>query len=376
MKLQVLYKISFICFCLYLFEIFFGDHQLNISARKYDNDAALCKKDYQNCMLNQLMDSVFNTGTYKGVILIAENGKTIFRKGYGISDIDSSSFTPEIAMQLASISKPFTATAIMILEERNLLSYEDDLSKFFPDLNYKGVKIKHLLNHTSGIPDYINQNWHFKKFTHKKELVNNEDLLQHLIIYRPKQLFEAGKKHHYSNTGYALLASIIENVSKQPFTEFMQQNIFDVAGMKNTFFYSKDRTLRMKRSKEPLDGILGDKGIFSTVDDMLAFDQALYEDKIISQKTLKNAFKAQKTTKNEDFNYGYGWRIIENKDTGELTVYHRGHWQGFNPMFMRFVSCNRSIISLHLPTGLDVWKLSGQITNIINDSEKYCFTHF
>jgi CubicO group peptidase (beta-lactamase class C family) len=334
-----------------------------------------CKRDFQTSMLQLYMDSMHRAGKYNGVFLVAENGEIVFEKAYGRSWYDTSKvFTINTAMQLASVSKPYTAMAVLILVERGLLNYEDEITKFFPKLKYKGIKVKHLLNHTSGLPDYLNRSWLFDKYIGKKEELTNQGLLEILEKYQNKIRleFNAGTKHHYSNTGYALLALLVEKASGISFREFMSKNIFMPLGMTSTFLYSKDKKVKMLREQEPKDGVLGDKGIFSTVEDMFRWDQALYTEKLIKQSTRDLAFSQGVTLDETKFDYGYGWRLTQS-DNGERIVYHKGLWQGANPMLIRMVECNRTVISLHpVMSKMNSWEMIYKVNSLMNESEKSC----
>jgi len=363
-------KIALLCVAL----LFITGQYLNPSIA--NDDLNLCKSDYRVCMLTLLMDSVVKSGNYNGVLLVAENGHVIFRKAYGKSKIDTAhKFAQTSQMQLASVSKPFTAAAIMMLKERGLLDFDDNITKYIPELRYKDITVRHLLNHSSGIPDYINESRRFKKTFYRKTWLTNDDLVEYLAKNKTPQYFKAGERHEYSNTGYALLATIVERVSGESFAEFMQKNIFDKTGMKNTFLCSPERRPKMLRDKEPLDGILGDKGIFSTVDDMFAWDRILYTNRLISQETLEEAYTESTTNKGKTFNYGYGWRIRK-PEYEEPIIYHKGLWQGANPFFIRFVKCNRTVISLHPADNLNSWGLVFGINRVLNESEYMCFKNF
>ncbi|WP_448518371.1 serine hydrolase domain-containing protein [Rhodoflexus sp.] len=333
---------------------------------------AQCKKDYQVSMLHLLMDSLSGQGRYNGVILVADEGKIVFKKAYGYSKIEAGKpFSVDTEMQLASVSKPFTAVATLILIEQGALNFDDDIRKFLPELPYKGITVRHLLNHTSGLPDYLNRPKVFEKYFRKSDYLTNKDLLQILAKYRIPLEFQPGKKHRYCNTGYALLPLIIERVTARSFTDFMQENIFDKIGMTSTYLYSPQRHAKMLREKESRDGILGDKGVFSTVDDMFKWDRALYTDVLVGQKTLEAAFERGITLGEEKFNYGYGWRISQT-DFGERIIYHKGFWQGATPMLIRIVDCNRTIISLHHANKVNSWYMVHAINRILNNSEVRC----
>ncbi|MCU0391450.1 MAG: beta-lactamase family protein, partial [Thermoflexibacter sp.] len=219
------------------FALLKGETSLKTHSTFDRNLYELCKKDFQTSMIQLYVDSMYRSGHYNGVLLVAEGGNILFKKAYGRSWYDTTQiFTVNTTMQLASVSKPFTAMAILILAEKGLVSYEDDITKYFPKIKYKGIKIKHLLNHTSGLPDYLNRSWLFAKYIGKREELTNEGLLEILEKNAQKLRldFTPGKQHRYSNTGYALLALIVERASGMPFKNFMSQHIFMPLGMTST----------------------------------------------------------------------------------------------------------------------------------------------
>jgi CubicO group peptidase (beta-lactamase class C family) len=265
-----------------------------------------------------------------------------------------------------------TATAILMLIEQGLLNYDDDIKKFFPRLPYKNVTVRHLLNHTSGIPDYINSEYLFRRYVKdRKSYMSNDELINILSKYHIKAHFESGTHHRYSNTGYALLASIVEKVTNTPFADFMKNQLFEKAEMYNTYCFTKSLNESLIR-KDYRETILGAKGVFSTVEDMLKFDQALYKGKLLKYSTLDSAYAKGSTTDSTSFDYGLGWRIRQNEH-GERLIYHKGLWEDANPMFIRFVDCNRTIISLNHPLRRsNSWDIIHTIAQIMNESEAVC----
>ena len=161
------------------------------------------------------IDSVLNfyheQGIFNGTVLVAEAGKVIYQKGFGYANMDTKeTLEPKSVFRLASVSKQFTAMCIMMLEEQNKLNYDDDIQKYLPELKYEGVTIRHLLWHTSGIPNYFKfMSEHYSD----DEWYVNDDVLRIMAKHHPEKEFEPGEKYEYSNTGYLLLASIVERVS-------------------------------------------------------------------------------------------------------------------------------------------------------------------
>ncbi len=295
--------------------------------------------------------------------------------------------------ELASISKQFTATGIMILHEQGLLDYASDIKVFFPGLSYDSITIRHLLNHTSGLYDYedlINTYWD------ADEIITNEDVLNLFREHQPALLFQPGDKYKYSNTGYVLLALIVERVSGMPFGEFMKNNLFIPSGMTRTMVYRRRYmpevindyafgyvlSLKHKGYSLPdsvesdkrvitLDGLQGDGAISSTVEDLFKWDRQLYTDNPVSQQALQEAFIPGKLNDGSDIDigykrhsYGFGWRIHNTKD-GRM-VWHTGHYPGYSNLIMRYIDIDRTIICLS-NNGYEFFPLMNTIHDILNN---------
>ncbi len=194
-------------------------------------------------ILRQKIDSVLSmVPDFSGVALIADKGKQIYFKATGYRNFETKVplDTTDI-FELASVSKQFTAMVIMMLKEEGKLSYDDLIEKYIPGLPYPGITIRHLLTHTSGLPDYqaiMDQYWD------KSKVADNNDILTYLKKYQPPSLFAPGEKYTYSNTAYVILASIAEKVSGKDFIEFCSERIFTPLNMKNTDI----RSLEAKKS--------------------------------------------------------------------------------------------------------------------------------
>lgn len=190
------------------------------------------------------LNGMSQQGKFNGNALILKNGKVVFQGAFGIRSIDPvDSLQLNSAFRLASVSKQFTAMAIMMLKEDGKLSYNQDIRKIISTLPYEGITIRHLLTHLSGLPDYVsllNNNWKtaFKQDDPRRFISGNEDIINMLVDKKPPVLFAPGEKFEYSNTGYVLLASIVERVSGQHFEDFLNDRIFEPAKMTNTCVYS------------------------------------------------------------------------------------------------------------------------------------------
>jgi CubicO group peptidase (beta-lactamase class C family) len=292
---------------------------------------------------------------FNGDVLLSHNGKVVYENAFGYSDLKRK--TPlniESTFQLASVSKQFTSAAILMLHDQGKLEFSDSVGKFFPDFPYKNVTIRLLLGHRSGIPDYMN--FAGRYWNRKSGFLTNSDLMDMLVTYHPRLEFKPDQRYKYSNTGYAILASIVEKISGVTYAEFMAQHVFSPLGMRNTFVFDPNnrQTSRYETkgynkncrpaSEDFLSGVVGDKGVYSTVDDMYKWDQALYTDNLVKQETLEEAFTPLSDTKRHG-SYGYGWRIgkLEN---GDKIVYHAGWWRGYNSLFVRRLEDKTLIIVL------------------------------
>lgn len=290
---------------------------------------------------------------FNGAILVAKNGRIIFEKYHGYFNFEKKdTLTEHSAFHLASVSKTFTAMAILKLAEQGKLKLEDDVKMYFPNFPYNGVTIKMLLNHRSGLPNYL----YFmdKLGWDKKQYCDNNDVLNFLIKYQPPITHLPNTHFSYCNTNYTLLGLIIEKVSGKSYAEFMQYNFFTPLKMNDTYVFSLADTQKAmpsynwKGQREPftfLDKGFGDKNIYSTPRDLLKWDQALYNNQLFSAKTLEEAFTPYSNEKPGIKNYGYGWRM-NIYPNGKKIIFHGGWWHGNNTMLMRLVQDSATIIIL------------------------------
>ncbi len=292
---------------------------------------------------------------FNGSVLIGLKGKVIYKRHFGYSNRGSlAPLKDNSSIQLSSTSKPFTATAILWLYQNKYLDINLPVNTYLTDFPYPNITVKMLLNHRSGLPNYTST-----RFMHwgTKEPMYNLDLQNYLARFKPKLIFTPNTKFNYCNTNYALLARIAEEVSGIPFKQFLKELVFDPLGMKNTFVfdpkddYSKQDVSISYRPNWAVfennheDGVYGDKGIYSTVEDMYLWDQSLYNNKILSSQTLKNAFTGLPVDSKGIKKYGLGWRMYDFKN-GQKMVFHNGWWHGNNSVFYRFVQENSTIIVL------------------------------
>ena len=291
---------------------------------------------------------------FNGSILVAKEGNILYEKYVGYRDLRlKDSLTDTTSFHLASTSKPFTGMATLWLVQQGKLSLDDSIQKFFPGLPYPGVTVKLLLNHRSGIPNYV----YFmadKKLWDQKKFVTNPDVLAFMYREKPARSFKPDTRFSYSNTNYVLLAAIIEKVSGKPFPDYLRENLFGPLGMEHTYVYTLQDSATATHSFDAgggfwkddfLEGTYGDKNVYSTPRDMLKWDQALYTGKFIRQSLLDTAFTPYSNETRSIHNYGLGWRLLM-LPNGKKIVYHFGRWHGFTPAFARLIDEKATIIIL------------------------------
>lgn len=284
-------------------------------------------------------------GKFSGSVLIIKNGKTVCDTALGFSNIERKiRLGKTSSIYIASLSKPFTAVSIMLLQQKGLLNYDDQASKYVDLPEYaQNISIRQLLNHTSGIKDY-------ESVLTKKGLTNLEVL--NWLNKLDKLQFQPDSRFEYSNSGYIILSLIIEKISKQSYGTFLSENIFVPLKMKNTWVYDsstahKNKAAGYNKEKQLDDySILttGDGGIYSTPEDLYQFDQALRNFKLINKSNTSLMYTAPKLSNGKLSSYGFGWFIEEN---GAIkTASHTGGLNGFRAIFWRDLHHNNCIIAL------------------------------
>lgn len=313
------------------------------------------KLHHYNTACSSFFDSLLLRSTaFNGSILVAKDGNIVYEKYAGFTNPGNKkdSLSMNTAFHLASVSKTFTAMAVLKLWEQGRLSIEDSLGKYFPNFPYRDITVKMLLSHRSGLPNYV----HYLELNgwDKRKMVNNMDVLTSLYMMKPPLEFVSGKHFSYCNTNYALLALIIEKVSGQSYQAFLNQTFFEPLQMKDSYVFTMKDTARAMLSyqynnrpyrMEFLDQVYGDKNVYSTVRDMLKWDQALYAGQLFKQATLDSAFAGYSFEKQGKRNYGLGWRMTF-LDNGKKLLYHNGWWHGNNAAFIRLTDEKATIIVL------------------------------
>jgi CubicO group peptidase (beta-lactamase class C family) len=293
-------------------------------------------------------------------VMVIRNGKVILKQAYGLADLEQGvPCRTNTNFRLASVTKQFTAMAVLILAERKKLSVNERLTDLLPEFPKWGeqITVRHLLTHTSGVIDYEDI---IPKGTELPVL--DRDVLR-LLKNQKETYFAPGSKFRYSNSGYALLAQIVEIRSGMTFARFLEQNIFQPLKMNATvayeegisvianraYGYSPKEAASFKRTDQSLtSSVLGDGGIYSSIGDLFKWDQALYTSKLVKAKTLSLAFTPAIPSEHANTDYGFGWYISSYRGLRE--VWHSGNTMGFTSRITRFpekrfsivILCNRS----------------------------------
>ena len=261
----------------------------------------------QNTMMQKMARESHEKGGFNGAWLYAEKGGIVSKGVCGFRDPEETKpITEDTIFQLASVSKNFTAAAVMLLVREGKLSLEDEITHCFPEIPYPGVTVRHLLTHTSGIPDYFDDaDWFIRIWKEEKRVPGNDEILRFLRETKAKPYFAPGEGLHYSNTGYNLLALLVERLSGVPYEEFLQKNIFDPAGMGSTrcchirrdgvpfenyaqaTVYDDGKCVADIDSEEEgdvvaFDGLNGDDYVYTNIFDMFKWDRALREGKVLT----------------------------------------------------------------------------------------------
>jgi len=331
---------------------------------------------------NEQVDAIFrpvaneqSPGMAVGVI---RDGKLVFAKGYGVADLEKKTpITPDTDFRLASVTKQFTAMSIMLLVHDGKLHYDDTLGKIFPEFpEYGGaITIRELLNHTSGLKDY--GELYLKQMGENTPMEQVPQLLDKDVLKILEQQtateFPPGTKWEYSNSGYAVLAMVIQKVSGQPYQDFVRERIFKPLGMNKTiafvkqlnevpnraFGYNKDKISGkfVFGDQSPTSAVLGDGGIYTSIKEMAKWDKGLREHKLLSEAEMREAMTPVPVTegrKRKDgtmIEYGFGWFLDPYK--GHERNYHDGGTTGFLTTIQRFPKDGLTVIVLANRTDVD-----------------------
>ena len=332
----------------------------------------------KNTMMQSLARELNQKDGFNGAWLYTEKGEIVSKGVLGFRDPeDTLPIKEDTIFQLASISKTFTSAAVMLLMRQGFLNPEDEITKFFPEIPYPGVTVRHLLTHTSGIPDYFDDaDWFINIWKEEKRVPGNDEILRFLRETKAKPYFAPGEGLHYSNTGFNLLALLVEKLSGVPYEEFLQKNIFEPAGMTSTHcchirrdgvpfenyaqatVFEDDKCVADVDSDEygevvAFDGLNGDDYVYTNIFDMFKWDKALREGKVLTKEEQHLMYTPGKLNNGEDavydeddeLGYGFGWAVGRDEDLG-LVVSHSGGMPGVATWFERFIDADRVLVIL------------------------------
>ncbi len=351
--------------------------------------------------IDSVFQSAFLSKKFNGAVAILSNNQIIYNKKFGKENYEKNiALTDSSRFQIASISKQFTCSAILILEQKGKLSTDDYVCQYLPDFPYKKVKIIHLMNHTSGMPNFQKT---MLSNLDKNKINGNSQMLHLLKTGNYKQQWKEGEKWEYSDIAFCTLATLIEKISGRDFKTFMAQNIFIPAQMHHTTaeFYTDSRLVHLKNLCQGyefnnnkyviayneltnnyvrmLGGFYGDGSVYSTAEDMLKWFQALMKDDILTQESKKKLFQPTRLNSGKlavdyGFHYGLGWYIGENKKLGtffgenkklDTFYFHPGGQAGFCSKFIICPNKNIAIIILSNLNNIDFYSFTNIYKHIL-----------
>jgi CubicO group peptidase (beta-lactamase class C family) len=336
------------------------------------------------------VDSIFaelhSSNAPGGAVLVIRNGKIVFQRGYGVTDLSTrTKIDEDTNFRLASVTKQFTAMAIMLLVHDGKLRYEARITDIFPDFaGYgKAITIRNLLNHTSGLPDYEDlMPQADPKLSVEETQINDEGVLD-LLKQQKAGKFAPGTKWEYSNSGYVLLGLIVRKVSGQGFEDFLHDRIFSPLKMTGTVAYVRGKNQVSRRAyghekgphgwrqadQSPTSATLGDGGVYSSIADLAKWDEALREHTLLSANEMKEALSPVRVTDNSvrgpdgaPAEYGFGWFL--NPYKGHSRMWHYGETMGFRTNIQRFVEDGLTIITLCNRDDLDPGQLGLRVADV------------
>lgn len=284
-------------------------------------------------------------------VLVVRDGRSVIRRSYGLSNLeDRIASRPETNYRLASVTKQFTAAAILLLVEDGKLSLDDRVKKWLPSLPSAAdpITIQQLLTHTSGIVDYEDV-----MASGTTAQLHDSDVL-HLLESQDTTYFNPGKGYRYSNSGYALLALVVERVSGKRFATFLRERIFIPVGMSHSVAYEEGASTVPNRAygytlkdgkwtgkdQSLTSAVLGDGGIYSSIDDLARWDAALYDSRLLPDESRRLAFTPHTDTDREDVKYGFGWRSTAG------SLWHSGETSGFRNVIVRYPGRRLTVVIL------------------------------
>ncbi|MGB0897058.1 MAG: serine hydrolase domain-containing protein [Flavobacteriaceae bacterium] len=332
--------------------------------------------------LDALLKRINKRHDFHGALLVAKNGKVLYNNQIGYKDFKTNEPLDENAVfQLASVSKQFTAAAIMILHERGQLKLTDTVNAYFPDFPYKNITIKQLLNHTAGLPKYF---WVAEHEWQQPKAPSNSEMMALLEDTNVQRYFKPGYNFDYSNTGYFVLASIVEQVTGSSFSNFVHTHIFEPLDMTDSYVYSYEndsipsnqldgyrlyrRWRHQKIGYTVNDAVVGDKNVYSTTEDLFKWVLGLNNEKLFSKETLQLMYTPGETVSGRKVPYGFGFRICN--DNNENRIYHHGKWNGFRTGLTQYIDDDLVVIVLEHTSYEGIAALNKKVKNIVLNNFK------
>lgn len=304
--------------------------------------------------LDTLFTKLNKADAFNGNVLIAKGKNIIYQKsfGYGIKE-KNTLLNDSSLFQLASVSKVITGVATLLLYEQGKLKLETKVCDILDSFPYKTVTVKHLLSHRSGLPNYTYFCGEF--LSDSICSLSNQNMLDIMIKHQPKAWLNPGLRFNYCNTNYALLALIVEKISQKSYSTFLKEELFKPLGMNHSYTAlnidsTKEHITRGYTMKygcvanDRYDGVLGDKGIYTTTYDLFLLSTALYQHKLLASTTQELAFSPH-SKEVKTHNYGFGWRMRNMNDSAK-EVFHNGWWHGYRTSFHRRLKDSLTVIVL------------------------------
>lgn len=349
--------------------------KLELNKRKNEREQVLdfALKEFK---IDSMFRNLSDANRFNGCVLVAQHGQIIYKNSFGIANpMRNEPLQINSVFQLASVSKTITGVAILQLIEQEKLGLDDYVSLYFPSFPYSNVTIKHLLSHMSGIPDYIKLSSHY--YANAGQYLTNEDALNAIAMARQPLSFYPGSRFRYNNSNYAILALLVEKISGVSFPKYVETNIFHPLGMDNSYiaypeqiWEKHNRTFgfsygRNMVANDKFDGVFGDKGAYSTVEDMFKFDRALYPNILLNEQTLQMAFTNNVFGSKKQ--YGLGFRLREDQNNQKI-IYHNGWWHGYRTAFHRRESDNSCVIIMSNRLDRCVYSKAKDLFSLLDNS--------
>ncbi len=355
-------------------------------------------------LIEKAARKAYEKNSFNGTWLYAENGEIVSKGAVGWRDAENTLPVEEDTIfEMASITKMFTAAAVMLLVREGKLSLDDEYVRFFPDYPYPGVTVRHLLTHTSGMPDdFETDTWVSPVWKNEKRIPPCSEILRFIRESGEEASHAPGETFRYTDVGYCLLANLVEKLSGTGFEDFLKKNIFEPAGMKDSGIYHTRRDGRPSdrfarnmvleddvyvpsdAAKETASYVIGSDGLngcdylYTTIFDMLAWDRALREEKVVTREEQRIMYTPQKLNNGENADgeddgegYALGWGVKNDEEHG-LIVSHGGGMPGLSTWFERFVDEDRVIVLLCCRDYTDArayWGFESSLEAIAKDKE-------